>query len=136
MSEHLSICIIANKIQIEEIMDNDEMEQFGKTCLFLSEKWYILVIQKSSKEVCEVSKLSVLVADDSQEFRGILREYIERQDDMEVIDEASNGEETLEKIYDMAPDVVLLDMIMPRVDGLGVLESLHRIPRDICLLRL
>ena len=67
------------------------MEQFGKTCLFLSEKWYILVIQKSSKEVCEVSKLSVLVADDSQEFRGILREYIERQDDMEVIDEASNG---------------------------------------------
>ena len=104
------------------------MEQFGKTCLFLSEKWYILVIQKSSKEVCEVSKLSVLVADDSQEFRGILREYIERQDDMEVIDEASNGEETLEKIYDMAPDVVLLDMIMPRVDGLGVLESLAQNP--------
>ena len=63
--------------------------------MFLSEKWYILEVQKLSKEVCEVSKLSVLVADDSQEFRGILREYIERQDDMEVIAEASNGEETL-----------------------------------------
>ncbi|HIR35608.1 MAG TPA: sporulation transcription factor Spo0A [Candidatus Faecimorpha stercoravium] len=75
-----------------------------------------------------MSKLSVLVADDSQEFRGILREYIERQDDMEVIAEASNGEETLEKIYDLAPDVVLLDMIMPRIDGLGVLESLAQNP--------
>lgn len=75
-----------------------------------------------------MSKLSVLVADDSQEFRAILREYIERQEDMEIIGEASNGEETLEKIYALTPDVVLLDMIMPRVDGLGVLESLLQNP--------
>lgn len=71
-----------------------------------------------------MSKLSILVADDNQEFRSILKEYINRQEDMETVAEASNGEETLEKIHALQPDVVLLDMIMPRVDGLGVLESL------------
>ena len=72
---------------------------------------------KSLREGQKVSKLSVLVADDNQEFRGILKEYINRQEDMETMAEASNGEETLEKIHTLHPDIVLLDMIMPRVDG-------------------
>ncbi len=85
---------------------------------------------KSLREVQKVSKLSVLVADDNQEFRGILKEYINRQEDMETMAEASNGEETLEKIHTLHPDIVLLDMIMPRVDGLGVLEGLRDNPPE------
>ena len=75
-----------------------------------------------------MDKLAILVADDNQEFRSILKEYMNQQEDMTTIGEAVDGEEALEKIHTLQPDVVLLDMIMPRIDGLGVLEHLAQKP--------
>lgn len=68
-------------------------------------------------------KVSVLIADDNQEFSHTLSTYINAQDDMQVVGMARDGEEAIEIMQDITPDVVLLDVIMPHLDGLGVLEK-------------
>lgn len=71
-----------------------------------------------------MGKLSILLVDDNSIFRSLVRDYIEQQEDMEVVGEAGDGEEALEQIENLMPDLVLLDIIMPRFDGLAVLEKL------------
>jgi two-component system response regulator (stage 0 sporulation protein A) len=66
----------------------------------------------------------VLIADDNREFCEILKEYLESQDDFELVGLANNGLEALEFIRNDNPDVVVLDIIMPHLDGIGVLEKL------------
>ena len=68
--------------------------------------------------------IKVLVVDDNKRIVTILKEALERESDMEVVGTASDGEEALHKISTLRPDVVLLDLIMPKVDGLGVMELL------------
>lgn len=75
-------------------------------------------------------KLSVLIADDNQDFSSTLSTYINRQEDMEVIAVAKDGNEAVEMISNTTPDVVLLDVIMPHLDGLGVLEKINIIKAD------
>ena len=70
-------------------------------------------------------KVSVLIADDNQEFSHTLSTYINAQDDMQVVGMARDGEEAIEIMQDITPDVVLLDVIMPHLDGIGVLEKLN-----------
>lgn len=72
-------------------------------------------------------KISVLIADDNQEFSRTLSSYISMQEDMEVVGMAKDGNEAIDIITNVAPDVVLLDVIMPHLDGLGVLESMGKI---------
>jgi two-component system chemotaxis response regulator CheB len=66
----------------------------------------------------------VLVVDDSAFARKVLREILGRRTDIEVVDIARDGLEALEKIADLAPDVVTLDLVMPGLDGVGVLHAL------------
>lgn len=70
-------------------------------------------------------KISVLVADDNHEFATTLAGYLEQEEDMEVIGIARDGEEAYEMIRSTTPDVAILDVIMPQLDGLGVLEKLE-----------
>lgn len=72
-------------------------------------------------------KISVLIADDNQEFSHTLSSYINSQNDMEVIGMARDGNEAIEMIKNINPDVVLLDVIMPHLDGIGVLEKINEI---------
>ncbi|HHV07466.1 MAG TPA: sporulation transcription factor Spo0A [Firmicutes bacterium] len=74
--------------------------------------------------------IRVMIADDNKEFCVLVQEYIEEQDDMELVGVAYNGMEVLEKIDTAAPDVLVLDIIMPHLDGLGVLEKLVEKPVD------
>lgn len=69
-------------------------------------------------------KMSILIADDNQEFSQTLANYIQEQADMEVIGIAKDGEEAIGMIPNVNPDIVLLDVIMPHLDGIGVLEKL------------
>ncbi len=69
--------------------------------------------------------IRVLLADDNREFVEIVKEFIERQEDMSLVGVAYNGNEALELIFREEPNVVLLDIIMPHLDGLGVLEKLQ-----------
>ena len=58
-------------------------------------------------------KTTILISDDNQEFAQTLANYIHEQEDMEVIGIAKDGEEAVEMITNIMPDVVLLDVIMP-----------------------
>ena len=83
------------------------------------------------KLICELGdlfmdnqKINVLIADDNKEFCNILNDYLLNQRDMVVVGVAKDGLEALEMIEAKKPDLVILDIIMPHVDGLGVLEKL------------
>ncbi|HZK85434.1 MAG TPA: sporulation transcription factor Spo0A [Desulfosporosinus sp.] len=69
--------------------------------------------------------IRVLLADDNREFVEVVKEFIERQEDMTLVGVAYHGNEALELISREEPHVVLLDIIMPHLDGLGVLEKLQ-----------
>ncbi len=66
----------------------------------------------------------VLLADDNREFCSILDEFLSTQPDVEVVGIAYNGSEALELVDKTQPDILLLDIIMPHLDGIGVLEQL------------
>ena len=72
-------------------------------------------------------KITVLIADDNQEFSMTLATYLKNQDDMMIVGRAKDGNEALDMISELMPDVVLLDVIMPHLDGIGVLEKLNMI---------
>jgi DNA-binding LytR/AlgR family response regulator len=69
--------------------------------------------------------LRILIADDEPIARQILREYVESIPAVQWAGEASTGSEALARILDLRPDVVLLDLQMPELDGLGVVRSLR-----------
>lgn len=69
-------------------------------------------------------KIKVGIADDNNDFCEILKEFLTEQDEIEVIWTAKDGLDTIDKISDNVPDVIILDIIMPHLDGLGVLERL------------
>ena len=86
----------------------------------------------------EDSKISVLIADDNKEFCSILNDYLLNQKDIVVTGIAKDGREALELIQQKQPDLVVLDIIMPHLDGLGALEKLNgmdldKMPRVIVL---
>ena len=68
--------------------------------------------------------IRLLLSDDQQLIRDGLRLILDFQDDMEVVGEAADGIETLQKVRELQPDVVLLDIQMPRLNGLEVTEQL------------
>lgn len=68
-------------------------------------------------------KITILVADDNAEFAKTLTNYIEKEEDMEVVGIAKDGNEAVKMIENVEPDIALLDVIMPHLDGLGVLEK-------------
>ena len=82
-------------------------------------------------------KISVLIADDNQDFSHTLASYINSQEDMEVMAIAKDGNEAIDIIANTTPDVALLDVIMPHLDGLGVLEHINTITNEqkpICIM--
>ncbi|WIF94551.1 sporulation transcription factor Spo0A [Caminicella sporogenes] len=82
--------------------------------------------------------IKILIADDNKDFCDILYEYLSKQEDLEIIGVAKDGVEAIEFLSKEIPDVLILDIIMPHLDGLGVLEKinsldLEKIPKVIVL---
>ena len=75
-------------------------------------------------------KISVLIADDNVEFANTLTNYLGKDEEMEVVGVAKDGLEAVDMIQKDKPDVVVLDVIMPHLDGLGVLEKLQGMTLD------
>jgi DNA-binding NarL/FixJ family response regulator len=68
--------------------------------------------------------LRVVIADDAEILRSLLRRAIDRDERLEVVGEAANGREALDHVEALAPDVLLLDLSMPVLDGMEVLRNL------------
>ncbi len=68
--------------------------------------------------------IRVVLIDDNKEVRENLKEYFKSCSDLEFAGEASNGQEGYELIKSTKPDAVVLDIVMPKMDGLGLLEKL------------
>lgn len=80
------------------------------------------------------NKKTVLIADDNGRMARELAEYINIQPDMSVPVVAEDGEEAWSLIKEIKPDVVVLDMVMPKLDGMSVLKRLQNIsPRPIVI---
>lgn len=82
--------------------------------------------------------IKVLIVDNNVELCQTLSEFLGAQHDLEVVGVAYNGEEALQRLQEIEVDVVLLDITMPHLDGLAVMErmrrlSLNKIPRVIVL---
>lgn len=83
-----------------------------------------------------MNPLKVAIADDNREFLELLKEFINTQDDMVVCGVATNGNDVLDIVKRDEPDVLILDIIMPVLDGIGTLERMsdfRRMPKVIML---
>ena len=72
-----------------------------------------------------MEKLKVLIADDNPRITSMIENILMDDDEIQVVGTAEDGVETLGMIEETKPDLLLLDLIMPKLDGLGVLEKLH-----------
>lgn len=72
-----------------------------------------------------MSELKVLIVDDSLTIRAMLEELIERYADVDIVGTAGSAQAAMEMINRRLPDIVLLDLRMPGMDGFGLLDAIH-----------
>ncbi len=77
------------------------------------------------------NKLTLLIIDDEAPARDLLRNYISRLQDVEIAGECENGFEALKAIQEIKPDILLLDIQMPKINGFELLELLDPCPEVI-----
>ncbi|WP_407268324.1 sporulation transcription factor Spo0A [Radiobacillus sp. PE A8.2] len=77
-----------------------------------------------------MEKVKVCLVDDNRELIQLMEDFFEDQADIEVIGTANNGKECLEMLEDLNPDVLVLDIIMPHMDGLAVLGKLRESEKE------
>ena len=73
-----------------------------------------------------MSKLNVGIADDNELMVHLLSDIVARDEELQVVGTACNGEEAYKMIKTKEPDVVLLDIVMPKLDGLGVIDKVKK----------
>ena len=76
------------------------------------------------KGMMVLKMMRILVVDNNVELCSILAEFFDSQSDMETAGVAYDGEEALVKLTELQPDVMILDITMPHLDGIGVLERM------------
>lgn len=69
--------------------------------------------------------IKIIIADDNKNFSENLEQFLESNEDMTVVGMTNNGVDALKMVEEMEPDILILDLILPRLDGLGVLNQLN-----------
>ncbi|WP_053219264.1 sporulation transcription factor Spo0A [Virgibacillus senegalensis] len=77
-----------------------------------------------------MEKIKVCLVDDNRELIGLMQEYFDDKEDIEVIGTAYNGKDCLQMLEELDPDVLVLDIIMPHIDGLAVLGKIKDIEKE------
>jgi DNA-binding NarL/FixJ family response regulator len=75
-------------------------------------------------DTADGSRIRVLLVDDHGVVRRGLRGYLELLDDIEVVGDAENGLEGVERSAELEPDVILMDIVMPQLDGIGAISRI------------
>ena len=79
--------------------------------------------------------VSVLIVDDSPEVRNIVRTFLERDVAFKICGEASHGAEAIKKAEELKPDIILLDLLMPQMNGIETAAVIKRIlPQTLIIL--
>lgn len=81
-----------------------------------------------------MSKRRILISDNSKDFVQLLVVFFSKQPGIEIVGVAYNGNQTLEMIEQTKPDVLLLDLIMPGMDGLEVIQKAYKKKLQICVI--
>jgi DNA-binding NarL/FixJ family response regulator len=68
----------------------------------------------------------VLIADDSPLVRGLIRNFLEKKADVEVCGETADGQQTIDAALDLLPDLLILDVVMPKLNGIEVASILKK----------
>ncbi|MBQ4381874.1 MAG: response regulator, partial [Oscillospiraceae bacterium] len=71
------------------------------------------------------TKIKVLLADTNEDFRMLLSDLIDAEPDLEILGAAENGEQALQLVRELDPDVLVTDVILPKMDGLAVLQRMQ-----------
>ena len=72
------------------------------------------------------NKIRVVIVDDEELARQVLREFLSRHSEIDVIAECANGFEAVKTVAEQKPDLVFIDIQMPKLDGFEVLELIGR----------
>jgi NarL family two-component system response regulator LiaR len=72
-----------------------------------------------------VERITVLIADDHPVVRQGLRTFLDLQEDLHVVAEAADGEEAVARAAELVPDVVVMDLVMPKVDGIEAIRGIR-----------
>jgi DNA-binding NarL/FixJ family response regulator len=81
-----------------------------------------------------MSKYQILLVDDNPVVRQIVRQILEKESELKICGEAEDGMEALEKAKSLQPDVVILDLSMPRMNGLEAAPQIRNLLPDACLI--
>ena len=74
-----------------------------------------------------MNKISVAVVDDNEKIVETICNELERDEEINIVGKAKNGEEAFDIIKKTNPDVVVLDLIMPKMDGLSLMNKIHKV---------
>jgi NarL family two-component system response regulator LiaR len=86
--------------------------------------------------IANSGKIKVLIVDDHQVVRQGLRTFLELQDDILVVAEASDGLVAVELVEQFKPDVVLMDLLMPKMDGIAATRQIKSLSTDTSVIAL
>ena len=79
------------------------------------------------------NKRTILLADANEEFRSMLRENIEKSEEFTVVGDTGDGTEALRLINQLQPDLAMIDLVLPGIDGVGILRE-NPGSRPLCIL--
>jgi DNA-binding NarL/FixJ family response regulator len=99
--------------------------KLGNACGYDSED-NLIAAQRSVSPTERAFRLRVVIGDDHPVVRDAIRTLLTLEEDIEVVGEASNGYEVIKFAYKIHPDLVILDLHMPRMDGIAALEALQQ----------
>lgn len=83
------------------------------------------MLENEGENKVKKEKITVVIADDDVEIRTMIESELKGKEDIELIASVDNGKEAYECIIKNKPDVVILDLIMPKLDAVAILEKIH-----------